>query len=155
MLAMISTAATIIAIWPLVNFCCLFFTVMSRMEVPHPAKRTEMARRPKVSVTQEAYIDELTTGTGCGWVEPCGARRIPWDYAEGRTAAGGGHEGARGCRRQAPSSPRAAAGNQAIRMATSPTAIPTTVRSARCRVRMDSHRPAELCAQTADANCFI
>ena len=52
MLAMISTAATVIAIWPLVNFCCLFFTAMSRMEVPHPAKRTEMARRPKVSVTQ-------------------------------------------------------------------------------------------------------
>ena len=52
MLAMISTAATVIAIWPLVNFCCLFFTAMSRMEVPHPARRTETVRRTKVSVTQ-------------------------------------------------------------------------------------------------------
>jgi len=52
MLAIISTAATVIAIWPLVNFCCLFFTAMSRMEVPHPAKRTKTAHQTRVSVTQ-------------------------------------------------------------------------------------------------------
>ncbi len=40
-------------------------------------------------------------------------------------------------------------------MTTSPTATPTTVRSERYRVRFDSRRQAELCAQTAGANRFV
>ena len=40
-------------------------------------------------------------------------------------------------------------------MTTSPTATPTIVRSERYRVRFDSRRQAELCAQTAGANRFV
>ena len=40
-------------------------------------------------------------------------------------------------------------------MTTSPTATSTTVRSERYRVRFDSRRQAELCAQTAGANRFV
>ena len=41
-------------------------------------------------------------------------------------------------------------------MATSPTtSVPTTIRSERYRVRFDSRRQAELCAQTAGANRFV
>ncbi|MCE2468900.1 MAG: helix-turn-helix domain-containing protein [Caldilineaceae bacterium] len=52
--------------------------------------------------------------------------------------------------------PRAATGNPAMRMAISlTTPIPTAIRSERYRVRFDSRRQAQLCAQTAGANRFV
>ena len=51
MLAIIRTAATVIAIWPLVNFCCFFFTVVCRMEFPHAAGHANTPRRTQGSVT--------------------------------------------------------------------------------------------------------
>ena len=43
-----------------------------------------------------------------------------------------------------------------MRMAISPTtSVPTAIRSERYRVRFDSRRQAELCAQTAGANRFV
>ena len=42
-----------------------------------------------------------------------------------------------------------------MRMTTTPTTTPTAIRSERYRVRFDSRRQAELCAQTAGANRFV
>ena len=68
-----------------------------------------------------------------------GAARFPvfgaynGTYAEGWAVPRGWNEGARACRWHDTPSSKAAASNQAIRMATSPTTAPTTIRSERYR----------------------